>query len=111
MLTDNDKKRLRTGIYEIYDGWSHERAKNKNPTVYQVYQEKDIWKAKSPSGEVYILDIPQGLPDSSRMPKGKINVSELTRVSIKEACKYIQNMKEHIPELKQKINLLEEAVK
>jgi hypothetical protein len=107
MLEDNDNKRLRKGIYEIYNGYAIEKKGNKNPVVYYVFQDSGEWKAESPSGQAYVLDIPQGMPDSSRMPKGKMNVSNLTRVSKQEALRYVKNMKAHAIEVKQKINFLE----
>lgn len=77
IIKDRNGKSLDGGMYTDWDGLGEPTDAN----FYLVYIQADEWKAVDPERRIFKLGIPQGMPDSERMPDGMLNVMRLHPLS------------------------------
>jgi hypothetical protein len=89
MLKDKNQKPFVEGLYR-------NRIFGDISKIYYLKETHGMWIARNSSGEVYELDLPQGLPDSSLMPEGKIDASHLERMTVNHTLRVIRELSQRI---------------
>ena len=87
MVKDRHSLDFQEGLY---------RDSSANPNIYHLTTRDGMWLARSSSGQIYEVDLPQGLPDSSIMPEGKVDASELERMSQEQVFSVIKTISKRI---------------
>lgn len=104
-VVDRNRHPFRQGIYTDGNINSPESSQ-----FYEVFKTEEGWRARGVNGKVYIIDYPEGLPDSSIMPKGKIDAAELTYVKRSELGFAIHRLATLSRETSKKRSFLEQLV-
>ena len=92
MIYDRNKKPFEEGLYK------DATIPDNTPSVYLLSSKEGMWIARSSSGSVYELGLPQGLPDSSIMPEGMVDASSLEKMTQPEIFRVIRVVSERIKE-------------
>ena len=104
-LVDKNQHQFRQGIYTGGNINFPESSQ-----FYKVFKTYEGWKARGINGEIYSLAYPRGLPDSSIMPQGQIDASELSYVKKTEADMVLSKLTKQLRETAKKMAFLEDLV-